>query len=180
MAGDRNLKIKFVSEADQLKQDVAELDRKFGGLFANIKTGIGQGIGQQLTGSFLSTVAQLQNQVVSFGQDVITIGSQFEQTEIAFKTFLGSAEKAKAVLKDLTDFAASTPFELPEVQGAARNLLAFGVSSEKLIPTLKALGDVSSGVSQPLTRLVTIYGQVLSKGRLQGEELLRSQRQAYL
>lgn len=46
MAGDRNLEIKFVLEADQLKRDVAELDRKFGGLFANIKTGIAQGIGQ--------------------------------------------------------------------------------------------------------------------------------------
>ena len=34
MAGDRNLKIKFVSESDQLKRDVAELDRKLGSLFA--------------------------------------------------------------------------------------------------------------------------------------------------
>lgn len=48
------------------------------------------------------------------------------------------------MLEDLSDFAAKTPFELPEVRQNAKQLLAMGVSAENVIPTLKALGDVAS------------------------------------
>lgn len=48
------------------------------------------------------------------------------------------------MLQNLSDFAAKTPFELPEVRQNAKQLLAMGVSTENVIPTLKALGDVAS------------------------------------
>lgn len=101
------------------------------------------------------------------------VGIEAENNAIAFTTFLGSAEKAKKVLEDITNFAASTPFELPEVTDTARQLLAFGVEAKNLIPTLKAIGDVAAGVGKPLGQIALVYGQVLSKGKLQGEELLQ-------
>nr|DAD88513.1 MAG TPA: UBA2-like domain protein [Podoviridae sp. cttxo15] len=48
------------------------------------------------------------------------------------------------MLQNLSDFAAKTPFELPEVRQNAKQLLAMGVSAENIIPTMKALGDVAS------------------------------------
>ena len=47
MASDHTLKIRFVSESAQFLRDIAQADRSFTGLFANIKRGIAQGIGQQ-------------------------------------------------------------------------------------------------------------------------------------
>jgi len=59
-----------------------------------------------------------------------------EQTQVAFGTMLGSADKAKKLLTDLSDFAQKTPFELTGLRSTAKQLLAFGVSAEEMIPTL--------------------------------------------
>lgn len=96
---------------------------------------------------------------------------KFEQTEIAFETMLGSAEKAQALLKDMADFALKTPFTLPGVESAAKQLLAYGIESDKIIDTLKALGDVSAGLSVPLSRVVVNFGQVKTQAKLTGREL---------
>ena len=45
-----------------------------------------------------------------------------ETTTVAFGVLLGSSAKAKAVLGEIRDLAAATPFEFPELAGAARSL----------------------------------------------------------
>jgi tape measure domain-containing protein len=84
---------------------------------------------------------------------------------------LGSAEEAQSLLKDLSDFAKTTPFELQGIRESATQLLAMGVQAQDMIPTLKALGDVSAGLNVPLERLALNYGQVLTQGKLTGKEL---------
>lgn len=84
---------------------------------------------------------------------------------------LGSATDAQQLLKELSVFASKTPFELPDVRSNAKQLLAMGIGVKDLIPTMKALGDVSAGLSVPMDRLALAYGQVIAKGKLQGGEL---------
>jgi tape measure domain-containing protein len=98
---------------------------------------------------------------------------EFEQLNIAFTTFLGSAQKAKTAIKDLQDFASATPFETEKVNSAAKSLLAFGTAQEDLIPTIKTLGDISAGTGKDLQELSVIYGQIKSTGRLLGQDLLQ-------
>ena len=100
--------------------------------------------------------------------------ARFEQTTVAFTTMLGSAEKATKFLKELTNFAKTTPFTLPGVEKAAKKLLAVGFASEEILPTLKAVGDVSSGLGlgqEGLDRLILNLGQVKTQGKLTGREL---------
>jgi tape measure domain-containing protein len=96
---------------------------------------------------------------------------ELEQQTIAFETMLGSAEDAKDMLEDLSDFAQRTPFELQGIRGTAKQLMAMGIESDKVIPTLKALGDVSAGVSVDLGRVAYNYGQVKTQTKLTGVEL---------
>lgn len=103
--------------------------------------------------------------------DIIKVGSTFEQLQISFETMLGSGEKATALIKDLTKFGVETPFELQDVAKGAKSLLAFNIAQEKIIPTLKALGDVSAGLSVPIERLILNYGQVRAQQKLTGREL---------
>jgi len=102
----------------------------------------------------------------------IDAAAGFEQSQVAFTTMLGSAEKADALLKDLAQFAAKTPFQLKDVEKGARSLLAFGINTKKILPTLKSLGDVSAGLSVPIERLILNYGQVKSQSKLTGRELM--------
>ncbi len=103
--------------------------------------------------------------------DIIKVGSEFEQLQISFETMLGSAEKARVLIKEITEFAIKTPFELKDVARGAKNLLAFGIAEEKILPTLKSLGDVAAGLSVPIERLILNFGQVRSQSRLTGREL---------
>ena len=100
---------------------------------------------------------------VGFG---IKLAADLEQAEIAFGTMLGSADAAKKMIADLQKFAAETPFEFPEIQAGARNLLAFGVAAGEIPETLRRLGDISAGVNIPLGELSAIFGKAKVQGRL--------------
>lgn len=102
---------------------------------------------------------------------VTGIASELEQQTVAFETMLGSAEKAKSLLEDLSRFASTTPFEIQGIRGTAKQLMAMGIEEEKLIDTMKALGDISAGTSAPLERIALNFGQVKTQGKLTGREL---------
>ena len=102
---------------------------------------------------------------------LIRIAGEFEQTNIAFTTMLGSAEDADKLLRELADFAARTPFTITGVEQNAKQLLAMSIEVDKLLPTLKTLGDVSAGLNVPLNRIALNFGQVKVQGRLTGREL---------
>lgn len=100
--------------------------------------------------------------------------SDYQQAEIAFGTMLGSAEKATAFLKDMRDFAASTPFELPDLLTGSRRLLAMGFQLEDLRPMLTAVGDAASGLgvgADGINRITLALGQMKAKGRVSSQEL---------
>ena len=100
-----------------------------------------------------------------------TLAGNLQQADVAFTTMLWGAEAARKMLQDLSDFAANTPFELTGVRETAKQLLAYNIEAHKIIPTLKALGDVSAGLSVPIQQVAFAYGQVKSAGRLLGQDL---------
>jgi tape measure domain-containing protein len=105
------------------------------------------------------------------GVKVLKLAGEFEQTQIAFEVMLGSIEKGTKLLKDLGTFATKTPFSLKGVEQNAKLLLAVGIEAEKIIPTMKSLGDVAAGLNVPLDRLALNFGQIKSQGKLTGREL---------
>ena len=106
------------------------------------------------------------------GYAALKAAGDMEQTKIAFETMLGSASKADAFIKQLVSFAKTTPFELKNLNTAAKQLLAYGLAQEEVIPNLKALGDIASGVGMDkLPNLILAYGQVRAATRLTGMEL---------
>jgi tape measure domain-containing protein len=104
----------------------------------------------------------------------VKIASQNEQATISFETMLGSAEKAGTFLQELKDFAATTPFEFPELQTAASSLVAAGINAEKIIPIMTSLGDVTSGMgtgAEGVKRATVALQQMSNAGRITGEDL---------
>jgi tape measure domain-containing protein len=91
---------------------------------------------------------------------------QFEQTNIAFETMIGNVEETKKTLADLTEFAAKTPFEMPEILQAARGLIQFGERGEDLMKTLNMLGNAASGTSTSFGMVALIFNQIRGVGKL--------------
>lgn len=103
--------------------------------------------------------------------NVTKVRGQFQQLEVAFTTMLQSAEKADALLQQLTKTAATTPFGLEDVAQGAKQLLAYGLEAEKVNDTLIRLGDIAAGLSVPLNDLVYLYGTTMAQGRLYTQDL---------
>lgn len=94
-----------------------------------------------------------------------------EQVRVSLTTIIGDKEKAEKLLTDINQFAASTPFQLPDLQTSARQLLAFGTSSEDVVGTLRRIGDVSAGVAAPISEIAELYGKARVQGRLFTEDI---------
>jgi tape measure domain-containing protein len=103
----------------------------------------------------------------------ITIASDMEQAAIAFEVMTGSAEVGQQTLTDLREFAAATPITLSGAQQAAQTLLAFNVSAEQVMPTLRHLGDISGGNEERFKNLALAFAQTQAAGRLMGQEVLQ-------
>jgi tape measure domain-containing protein len=158
---------------DALKLSVSSAMSGMKGALQSGMQGIFQGFGQSLFGTISSVILAPFKMLQSEIGNLISVGSMAESAEIAFATMLGSAEAGKAALEDLIDFAASTPFELPEVRSSGQMLLAFGIEAENMIETLRVLGDVSAGVSQPMGEIAEIYGKAKVQGRLFSDDIAR-------
>lgn len=108
-----------------------------------------------------------------FGDDFIEhgrrIAAQNQQTRISFRVLMGDVQAADSLLRRLIDYAAHTPFELPQLFNVTQGLVAFGDRGDEVMRTLKMMGDVSGGVHEKFQILGTVYNQI------RGEERLLSQ-----
>jgi len=118
------------------------------------------------------TIALGAMQAVKF---VFAKTAELESQTRSLEVLTGSATKAKQIISELQQLGAVTPFTSTELIDAAKRLQAFGVETEKVVQTTRRLADVSGATGAELQGLVTAYGQVQAKGRLQGEELLQFQ-----
>lgn len=110
--------------------------------------------------------------VGGFGIAALKAAAGAEQTKVAFETMLGSAENADVFIKQLVNFAKTTPFELKGLEQASKQLLAYGFAQEEVIPNLKSIGDIAAGVGMDkLPNLIMAFGQVKAATRLTGMEL---------
>lgn len=108
------------------------------------------------------------------GIAAIKLAGDFEQTEVAFGTLLGSGEEAKAFLEDLKQFAANTPFELKGLADTSRLLVQMGLEGEAAFDALGKLGDAVSAVGggeDALWGITNALKQMQDKGKLSAEEM---------
>lgn len=103
--------------------------------------------------------------IIGLGKQVMDVRNQFQQLEIAFGTMLKSSDKAAILMKDLTKFAATTPFGLQSAASGAKQLIAYGSTADTVIKELTMLGDVAAGTGQQIGDLVYLYGTLRTQGR---------------
>ena len=101
--------------------------------------------------------------------------AEIESQTKSLEVLTGSVQKSKQIISELQQLGAVTPFTSTELIDAAKRLQAFGIEANAVVETTRRLADVSGATGAELQGLVTAYGQVQAKGRLQGEELLQFQ-----
>ena len=144
---------------DEMKKAAADAGTAFvreGGMIDDALTKIAAGV----AGAFAV------DKIKDFVMEVVNVRGQFQQLEVAFKTMLGSGEKASKLMNQLVRTAATTPFDLQSVAQGAKQLLAYGTAAEDVNDILIKLGDIAAGLSLPLGDLVYLYGTTVTQGRM--------------
>ena len=173
-AAARRIKQAFGDLGIDVDLDTARARRElddFGREANSILQGIGQGIGQGALDLGIDLLRGAIDGIGDLAGSTLELGAAAEQSEIAFATMLGSAERGQQAIASLTNFAATTPFELPGVLDSGRQLLAFGFELEELETQLGRVGNVAAGVNQPFNELANIYGKARVQGRLFAEDI---------
>jgi phage-related protein len=129
--------------------------------------------------------AQAISSVVSGIGEIATAmingNAEFERYETQFGVLLGSAQAAKDRLKELADFGAKTPFELPEVVRADKVLQGFGLHSQETAKRFgfsgtqirTIAGDLAAGTGQNFEDMSRYLGMFASGAT--GEAISRFQ-----
>lgn len=155
------LEIEVAGDVKQLNRDLREVDRAVDSTIGNIRNKAGQASvalaglaagGAALTATMLSKAGEMQ------------------QFEAQLTAITGSSSAAKAELKRLADFAASTPFELPQVVQAGIRMRSLGADVQRFLPQAGALASV---LGRDLPDTATQFSKAL-KGIPEGLEMIRN------
>ena len=98
----------------------------------------------------------------------LTYDAQIEKYETAFKTFLGSAEKAGEAIKNIKDDAKRTPFDTTSLVKANQMLISTGVSADDAREDILALGEAiiaTGGGNDELVRMSSNLQQIKNAGK---------------
>lgn len=158
------LKIKSHLDASgfsQVKAEMGEVESRAGSFGGTLAKGLG-----------VATLAAggLALAVVGIGKAAMSLtagNAEFERYETQLGTLLGSADAAKERMKELAEFGAKTPFELPEVVRADKVLTGFGLDTEKTTKlagmNLKdfrtVVGDVAAGTGASFEEIALTFGK---------------------
>jgi hypothetical protein len=104
--------------------------------------------------------------------------SDVESLTMQFTTLLGSADAAGKRMKEIVDFAASTPFEVAELSSTSKLLQTMGGDLLATGDGLRMVGDAAAISGQPLQEVGLHIGRVfnaITSGTSAGESVSRLQ-----
>lgn len=137
-----SLSVVVSANTTDLERGLQQADQQvssFGKSMASVFSGIGVGLG-------IKAFDVITDGFKAAGDAAIGFNSNMEQSTIAFTSMLGSAEKAQAFLDDMKQFAATTPFEFPDLLQASKQMMAFGFAAQDVRPLLTAVGSAAAAM----------------------------------
>jgi len=111
--------------------------------------------------------------ILALGGFALKSAADLEIMAVSFDVLTGSAKKSAKLTKELIQFSARTPFELPGLADATKKLLAAGVGAEDITNRLKTLGDIAAISGIPLSDLASIFAKIKNKNKAMTEEILQ-------
>ena len=155
----------YITQTKDKNEELGNSFDKLGKKVQNSSNGIGGLV------KSLATYASI-GAALTFGGSSIQAAMDFGATKQSFQVLTGSKEKGDALSGGLNKLSQDTILG-PEVFKNAQTMMGFGIGAEKVIPTLKMLGDVAMGDSNKLSSLTLAFSQVQAAGKLTGQDLLQ-------
>jgi tape measure domain-containing protein len=121
-------------------------------------------LGQNMTRAITVPLAGL-------GALAVKSAADLEKLEASFVSLTGGVDQAAAMMKQLNEFTASTPFQIENVANAARQLIASGTEIGEVNNQLRFLGDIAATSGVTIEEIAAIFAKVNAKGKVELENL---------
>nr|DAV80511.1 MAG TPA: tail tape measure protein [Bacteriophage sp.] len=158
----------FASKADGAKGSLEGLASADTGssMFDGLQSAVTKG---SIAANLFSTVS---GKIIEAGKQVVSTGVQYnaqlEQYQTALTNMLGSEAEAVALLDEIKQDAAKTPFDTAGLVKANELLISTGIDAESSRRTILALGDAVSatgGGNDELSRMAQNLQQIQNAGK---------------
>lgn len=175
--------------ASQTSRQVSSINNTFRSIpttFGPIATSIGNNVASGIIAPFKSAT----NVVAGFGatMGLLSAGalvnsgldrlSSIENSTISLEVMMGGREEAESFMDEILDFAKTTPYAFDKLSETSRNLYAFGMDREKIVPAMKAIGDAASASGKGaagLDQIASAFGDMQVAGTLSLDQINRLQ-----
>lgn len=157
------------------RRELEGLKRVAGGIAA-----VGRGIGSAwgfVSSTFVKVAGVVAVAAAAMGY-AVKKAFEFEGYEAQFRVLMGSMSEAKARMKELAEFAAVTPFELPEIVRASRQMHVLTEGLMGGAASLRMVGDAAAATGANIEEVALWVGRAYSMikaGRPFGEAAMRLQ-----
>ena len=109
--------------------------------------------------------------LLGIGAMAVKSAADLEKMETSFISLTGGVEEAAAMMKQLNEFTAKTPFQIDAVATSARQLIASGTGIAEVNEQLQFLGDIAATTGNPINEIAAIFAKVNAKGKVELENL---------
>ena len=155
----------------QVAKKMADQTKNFSSNMKDLRTeaAITSGVINRLAGGIRKFGLRLIGAGAAFSALQVPFLRQFaelEKIQVGFEQIVGSAEKGRAVFKDLQQFQQGTPFDLISIKNAAQTLLVFGTETKDLRLELTALGNIAAASGGNIEDLANVFGKAQTAGRV--------------
>lgn len=168
---DGKVVIEILGDTSKFADELSRLSNTASRALSNVGSNLAS-TGTKLT-AFIT--APLAAATVKIGKWATSTASAAEQVDIAFTTMLGP-KRAQQMIKELVDFAKTTPFEMAGLNQATQKLLAYGFAANDVIPMLTDIGDATAALGagqQGIDAITRALGQMHGKGVAAAQEMMQ-------
>jgi tape measure domain-containing protein len=154
-----DLVVRIGADTRDLNKQLGRVQRNMRSMTSNLTS-----LGQTMTKAITLPLAGLGAMAVKSAADL-------EQLETSFVSLTGGVEEAAAMMQQLNEFTAKTPFQIENVANAARQLIASGTQIGDVNDQLQFLGDIAATSGVTIEEIAAIFAKVNAKGKVELENL---------
>jgi tape measure domain-containing protein len=151
--------VRIGADTRDLNKQLGRVQRNMRSMTSNLTS-----LGQTMTKAITLPLAGLGAMAVKSAADL-------EQLETSFVSLTGGVEEAAAMMQQLNEFTAKTPFQIENVANAARQLIASGTQIGDVNDQLQFLGDIAATSGVTIEEIAAIFAKVNAKGKVELENL---------
>lgn len=101
----------------------------------------------------------------------LKLGIDQEMQNASFEVLLGGEDNARKMIDNINAYASKSTYGKDALSGAVQTMAGFGITQERIMPNLRAIGEIAMGNKPKFDSLTLAFSQMSATGQLMGQDL---------